>query len=162
MWYLWIHSKIQSAKKRNRLATEVWATGNSEASSTTKLISRISPRNHTSWRCALEKEGLTLYHITPLGIFYQNVNKTLCCHCLFLLDSPNLMSMIQILQAYSEGKIFEMFVIFISVFAIQIPFVKFFHLPCWDEVPFMSNYFKEKCWKGVPWICFCSHNYLIE
>ena len=38
---------IQSAKKRNRLVTEVLATGNSEASSTTKLISRISTRNHT-------------------------------------------------------------------------------------------------------------------
>ena len=65
---------IQSAKKRNRLATEVWATGNSEAASPMPVISRISTRNHTPWRCVLEKEGLTPYHISPLRILYENSN----------------------------------------------------------------------------------------
>ena len=65
---------IQSAKKRNRLATEVWATGNSEAASPMLVISRISTRNHTPWRCALEKEGLTPYHFSPLRILYKNFN----------------------------------------------------------------------------------------
>ena len=73
MWYFWIHSTIQSAKKRNRLATEVWATGNSEAALPMLVISRISTRNHTPWRCALEKEGLTPYHIPPLRILYETV-----------------------------------------------------------------------------------------
>ena len=41
MWYFWIHTTIQGTKNRNRLATEVWATGNSEAAVTTQLNSRL-------------------------------------------------------------------------------------------------------------------------
>ena len=158
MWYLWIHSKIQSAKKRNRLATEVWATGNSEASSTTKLISRTSPRNHIPWICALEKEGLTPYHITPLGILYQNVTKTLCCHCLFyrlsksdvhdpdpssLFWGQNLWDVcdfhIRLCNSDSICKILSSSMLRWSTLHEQL-FQRKRFIPCW---------------KGVPWICLC-------
>ena len=31
-------------------------------------ITFLSPKHHTPWRCALEKEGLSSYHISPLRI----------------------------------------------------------------------------------------------
>ena len=33
----------------------------------------VSTTNHTPWRCALEKEGLILYHISHLRIVYNRV-----------------------------------------------------------------------------------------